>query len=45
MTVIKEASVSHLSELQRQNYREPIIIDQGKLIPGKKSLVSKRKIY
>ena len=43
MTVIKETSIDHLSEPQHQIYREPIIIDQEKLIAGKKSLVSQGK--
>ena len=43
MTVIKETSINHLSEPQHQIYHEPIIIDQEKLIAGKKSLVSQGK--
>ena len=39
MTVIKETSIDCLSEPQHQIYREPIIIDQEKLIAEKKSLV------
>ena len=43
MTVIKETSIDHLSEPQHQIYHEPIIIDQEKLMAGKKSLVSQGK--
>ena len=36
-------AIDDLSEPQHQNYCEPIIIDQEKLIPEKKSLVSQEK--
>ena len=36
MTVIKETSANCLSEPQHQNYHEPIIIDQDKLIAEKR---------
>ena len=32
MTIIKETSVNHLLQPKHQNYHEPIIIDQDKLL-------------
>ena len=40
MTIIKETSVNHLLQPKHQNYHEPIIIDQDKLLVQRMNLVS-----